>query len=667
MKGQLVTGRERERETWWWCEEVRLAIAEKKKAFKAWKADSTEERKEVYREKKREAKRAVAEAKEAAWQEWCREIDSAEGKQKMFKIAKQMREERKDIVGGKYIKDEDENILVREQDIRERWRKYFEELLNEANPYEREEEEKVEGPVERISEEEVKWALKKMKKGKAPGPSGLTSDILRELGERGTEELVNVFNGIQDKGEIPEEWNDSYTIPIYKGKGDALSCSKHRGVRLLEHGMKLWEKILEERLRKIVKIDGCQFGFQKGKSTIDAIFIVRQVQEKYAAKKRKLFHVFVDLEKAFDRVPREIITWALRRQKVPERLIDMVMALYVNSKSRVKTKAGISEAFEIKVGVHQGSALSPLLFVLVMEEATRGDRRGLWELLYADDLVITAESMAEASERFNSWKRGMETRGLKVNMEKTKVMVTGREPNRLQEEGPHPCGVCGKNTGPSTVLCTQCGKWCHRACARLRHVNHAGPNYKCPRCVRINEGQVEEEQTVEVNEGELEIVDQFCYLGEMLTCQSGAEGAVRVRISAAWNKWREINSLLINKTIPLKNRAKIYEACVRSVMLYGAETWAMTKEMERKVKSSDQKMLRHMAGVRLVDGVRSEELRERCGLEDIIDVLRRRRLRWFGHVRRRDEDHVLKRALEMDVQGRRPAGRAKKTWMWSVW
>ena len=59
----------------------------------------------------------------------------------MFKIAKQMREERKDIVGGKYIKDEDENILVREQDIRERWRKYFEELLNEANPYEREEEE----------------------------------------------------------------------------------------------------------------------------------------------------------------------------------------------------------------------------------------------------------------------------------------------------------------------------------------------------------------------------------------------------------------------------------------------------------------------------------------------------------------------------------------------
>ena len=67
--------------------------------------------------------------------------------------------------------------------------------------------------------------------------------------------------------------------------------------------MKLWEKILEERLREIVKIDECQFGFQEGKSTIDAIFILQQVQEKHIEKKKELFHVFADLEKAFDKVP----------------------------------------------------------------------------------------------------------------------------------------------------------------------------------------------------------------------------------------------------------------------------------------------------------------------------------------------------------------------------
>ena len=660
--GRTTGNRQKERETWWWCEEVRQAITEKRKAFRNWQADRTEEKKETYREKKRQAKRAVAAAKDAAWREWSRELDSAEGKQKMFKIAKQMREERKDVAGGMYIKDENENILVEEQDIRERWRKYFEELLNEGNPYEVDEEEKVEGPVEEISETEIKRALKKMKNGKAPGPSEMTSDLLKEVGDRGTEELVKVFRNIQDRGEMPAEWAESFTIPVYKGKGDALSCGKYRGVRLLEHGMKVWEKILEEKLRGLVKIDECQFGFQEGKSTTDAIFMVRQVQEKHMEKKKELFHVFVDLEKAFDRVPRETIRWALRRQKVPERLINMVMALYENTGSRVKTRAGTSEKFGIRMGVHQGSALSPLLFVIVMEEATKEERRSLWELLYADDLVITAETSEEASIRFNNWKKAMEKRGLKVNMEKTKVMVTGRQPNRRQEEGRYPCGCCGKNVGVNSVLCTECGKWCHKRCSGLRNVNQAGENYKCPRCVRGNREQRREEQTMEVDGGELEVVDQFCYLGDMLTCEAGAGEAARVRLAAAWNKWREISGLLTNKSIPLKNRAEIYCACVRPVMLYGAETWPITKVIQKKISSSDQRMLRHMAHVRWEDRVTNVEVRRRCGVRDIIEVLRRSRLRWFGHVSRREEDHVLRRAMEMEVEGRRPRGRPRMRW-----
>ena len=114
----------------------------------------------------------------------------------------------------------------------------------------------------------------------------------------------------------------------------------------------------------------------KNKSTTEAIFIVRQIQEKYGEKKRKLFHVFVDLEKAFDRVPRKAIEWALRRQGVPERLIVQVMALYHNSHSRVRATAGVSGNLDIRVGVHQGSVLSPLLFITVMEEATKEGRVG---------------------------------------------------------------------------------------------------------------------------------------------------------------------------------------------------------------------------------------------------------------------------------------------------
>ena len=88
-----------------------------------------------------------------------------------------------------------------------------------------------------------------------------------------------------------------------------MECSNYRGIRLLEHGLKVYEKILEMRLKKLIQLDDRQYGFRSGKSTTDPIFILRQLQEKYCAKQRKLFHVFVDLQKAFDSVPRRIITY----------------------------------------------------------------------------------------------------------------------------------------------------------------------------------------------------------------------------------------------------------------------------------------------------------------------------------------------------------------------
>ena len=86
-----------------------------------------------------------------------------------------------------------------------------------------------------------------------------------------------------------------------------MDCASYRGVKLLEHGMKVVERLLEKRLRRLVKVDQMQFGFMPGKSTVDAIFIFRRMQESYLEKNRKLFICFVNLEKAFDRAPRKVI------------------------------------------------------------------------------------------------------------------------------------------------------------------------------------------------------------------------------------------------------------------------------------------------------------------------------------------------------------------------
>ena len=119
--------------------------------------------------------------------------------------------------------------------------------------------------------------------------------------------LSSICNRIVKEEAVPESWQMSELVTIYKGEGDVLECSSSRGIKLLEHGMKVAERVLERRLRQAVEIDKIQFGFRPGTGTIHAIFIARQLQERYREKHRELWWAFVDLEKAFNRVPSKVV------------------------------------------------------------------------------------------------------------------------------------------------------------------------------------------------------------------------------------------------------------------------------------------------------------------------------------------------------------------------
>ena len=188
----------------------------------------------------------------------------------------------------------------------------------------------------------------------------------------------------------------------------------------------VWGYLIGEIIRERISIDDMQFGFMPGRGTTDAIFILRQLQEKHLAKNKKLYFAFVDLEKAFDRVPRKVIWWAMRKLGIEEWIVRFVQAMYNNTRSRVGVNNTYSDEFGVKVGVHQGSVLSPLLFVIVLEALSCEFRTGTpWELLYADDLVISAETEEGLKMKLNKWKTEMEAKGLRVNMGKTKIMVSG--------------------------------------------------------------------------------------------------------------------------------------------------------------------------------------------------------------------------------------------------
>ena len=179
---------------------------------------------------------------------------------------------------------------------------------------------------------------------------------------------------------------------LYKGKGDALNRGNYRGLKLIEQVMKVLERVVEGLIRQRVEIDEMQCGFMSGRGTTEAIFIVRQLQEKHLAAIKPLYMAFVDLEKAFDRVPQDVIWWAMRKLGNDEWLVRLVQSMYKDVRCRVRVGDGYSEEF----GVHQGVVLSPLLFIIVLEALSREFRTGCpWELLYADDLMISAESMEE--------------------------------------------------------------------------------------------------------------------------------------------------------------------------------------------------------------------------------------------------------------------------------
>src|SRR5580692_2303355 len=127
--------------------------------------------------------------------------------------------------------------------------------------------------------------------------------MLNAAGEVAEQRVTRIFNGIIREGKIPSDWKKSWLVNIYKGKGDVMECGSYRGINLLDQVMKVLERVLEKIRRERVALDEMQFGFSPGRGTIDAIFIVRQVHEKFLVKKKESWMAVVDLEKAFDRGP----------------------------------------------------------------------------------------------------------------------------------------------------------------------------------------------------------------------------------------------------------------------------------------------------------------------------------------------------------------------------
>ncbi|XP_060182141.1 uncharacterized protein LOC132611785 [Lycium barbarum] len=238
----------------------------------------------------------------------------------------------------------------------------------------------------RVKAEEVEGVMRKMSKGRATGPDEIPAEFWKNAGRGGLEWLTRYLNVIFRTAEMPEEWRWSTMIPLYKNKGDIQNCNNYRGIKLLSHTMKVWERV-------------------------------------YTDKKTDLHIVFVDLEKAYDKVPREVLWRCLEARGVPVAYIRAIKDMYNGAKTRVRTVGGDSEHFPVTMGLHQGSALSSFLFVVAMDVLTSHIQgEVLWCMLFADDIVLIDESRSSVNARLEVWRQTLESKGFKLSRTKTEYL-----------------------------------------------------------------------------------------------------------------------------------------------------------------------------------------------------------------------------------------------------
>jgi hypothetical protein len=271
------------------------------------------------------------------------------------------------------VKNKGGEILTEMNDVKNRWKENYQELYNNHNPVNKAMTDTIPQMPEMeeeppIMREEIAKAIKNMADGKAPGFDCITAEELKASGETGIDVLHKLCIKIWNEETFPDDWGKAIITPIFKKK-DKLDCGNYRGISLLSHGGKIFTHILQNRIKRKTEeiLSESQAGFRPGRSTVDQLFSLRQIAEKYLERNKDVFCCYIDFEKAFDSVWQEGIWKALAFFGFPEKIIRLLKALYSTSQSAVRVNGELTDWFTTKVGVRQGCVISPQLFNILLE------------------------------------------------------------------------------------------------------------------------------------------------------------------------------------------------------------------------------------------------------------------------------------------------------------
>ena len=596
---------------------------------------------DAYRTCKQQVQRSLRNMQNTWWKERAAEMQEA-ADNRDFKTFYQCL---KAVHGPKYkaspaIKSKDGVVLNEPAQVLDRWSEHFNGVLNLDSQFDMSVLDEIpeyvtnESLTDPPTLEEVSVSIKQLTSGKAPGADGIPPDIFKGGGAIIAEELLKLFKAIWEEGEVPQEFKDADIIHLYKNKGDIKDCNNHRGISLLCIAGKIFARLLLNRLFKHIVAVGIipesQCGFYPGRGTTDMNFALRQVMEKCRLHSEDLYLLFIDLTKAFDTVNRPGLWACLKKVGCPEHFVGLIRSFHDGMNVTVREGGDRSQPFGVTSGTKQGCVLAPTLFSIFFslmlhvafkdttdgvgiksrldmglcgansnhfKASTKVQLSTIRDLLFADDCALAALSQEALQRLCDCFAKAATRFGLTISIKKTEVLFQ-----------PAP-----------------------------------GNMYAAP-AVTI-EGKL------------LNAVNNFKYLGSIVSNDTSMDDEITARIAKATAAYgRLVKRLWTNRGIQLNTKISVYRAAVLTSLLYGCETWTLTKKQVNRLEKFHQTTLRKIARIRWFHKVTNYEVLSRCNLSSLQSMIDKAKLRWTGHVVRM-KDHRIPKAL---LYGRLATGAPKR-------
>ena len=488
-------------------------------------------------------------------------------------------------------------------------------------------------------------------KNKAPGDSGLKPELWKALltDSRTFHLLKSLVLDFWISEVPPKQWMMGL-LRILPKKGDLSLPGNYRGIMLLETAYKIVTILLLNRLRPIAEsLDHeQQCGFRPGRGCNDAVFTVKMAMKKRREHSKETWILFLDLVKAFDRVPRELLWQLLEKFGVPPKLVRLLKALHNDVIVKFEVE-GLEHEVNCTIGVKQGDILGPVLFIIFMAGVMSDWRRitdcpAIVFLLKPDNVITGRLPTAKGTPfELNDSEYADDTAVL-FDSRQSAVEYCPLLVNHFRQYGMeiHTGDVRDPEKKSKT---------------KILFVAAPLSTYKDPTTYdNVDLG------VIPLGGGRFfPIVAQFCYLGCMLTRDCSDDADVQSRIDKAAGAFGSVRKeVFSNQNVCFGAKLLIYEGLILAILLYGSECWCLTEKLYHKLRLFHARCARSMCRVTRKHTwkhrISTDKLLARVGLRTIESYINRRQLQWAGHVLRMPFERLPRKMLTCWVASPRPRG-----------